>query len=135
MVDREGGVENQPNIVTHVEDIGTNLDNPTMNSDEEISQQEEQNTNTNECVVCHKSFETARGLRIHEGRVCKKRTQCILRSYKTRSQSTQEANHSGVTMETAEPSDELTHSDETKDLMASSQRQSEIEVSLNRIPS
>lgn len=112
MVDREGGVENQPNIGTHVEDTETDLDNPPINTDEEISQQEEQNTNTNECVVCHKTFDTVRGLKIHEGKVCKKRTQCIPRSYKTRSQSTQEANHSGVTMETAEPSNELPQIDE-----------------------
>ena len=73
--------------------------------------------NSNKCEVCHKTFGTFRGLRIHEGRVRKKKTtQCKPIGRKTRYQSSQESNHSVVTMVTAEPSTEKVNLNEEGEL-------------------
>ena len=50
-----------------------------------------------ECTHCYKTFVTLRGLRVHLGKVCRKKNkQCRSSDRKTRSKSSQEEHHSGL---------------------------------------
>ena len=61
-------------------------------------------TDKNTCTQCHRSFETERGLKIHQGKKCLKKMQCRSTDHKTCSRPTQDANHSGRVNGTAETS-------------------------------
>ena len=59
--------------------------------------------NSFECESCQKAFTTHRGLLIHQGRICNKKSkQCRSSDRKTRSKSSQESNHSGTISTSAE---------------------------------
>ncbi|XP_012945030.1 protein PRRC2C-like [Aplysia californica] len=59
--------------------------------------QKENQENSFMCEQCYRKFDTWRGLRVHQGKVClKKRRQCRSSDCKTRSKSSQDENHSGA---------------------------------------
>ena len=59
--------------------------------------------NSYECEICHKTFGTEKGLKIHLGKKCKKKTKQHRSSdRKTCNKSSQEPNHSGLSSVTAE---------------------------------
>ena len=87
MIDREGGVENQSNRDNQDMDLETKIGLTQWNS--------EGIENSFECRQCYKAFGSDIGLKIHQGKTCKKKTkQCRSSDRQTRSKSSQEANHS-----------------------------------------
>ena len=77
----------------------------TQKSDSETNHgQSQRTTDKNMCTQCHRSFETERGLKIHQGKKCMKKTQCGSTDRKTCTRPTQDANHSSRVNGTAETS-------------------------------
>ena len=112
MIGREEGVENQSLDRSRLTDSGTemvmsmdrgiDIDDRIMVTDTEA---EMITSNANgrdidnsvECADCKKHFKTIQGLKIHQGRVCRNKTKKRGSSdRKTRSKSSQDANHSGL---------------------------------------
>ena len=63
-----------------------------------------ENTNNHLCKQCNKSFGTNRGLKIHQGKKCKKDERRRSPDRKSCNRPTQESNHSGQVQVTAQPS-------------------------------
>ena len=97
MIDREGGVENQSDMTQTGNGLETDSGQPKRTS--------EHMNNSLDCDVCQRSFASIRGLRIHQGKVCKKKSkQCRSPDRQTRSITSQESNHSGLLDTTADAS-------------------------------
>ena len=60
-------------------------------------QQKDNHTGSTTCDVCHRTFGTVRGMRIHQGKVCRKKTKTQGRpsGRQTRGGTSQDTNHSG----------------------------------------
>ena len=96
-IGREGGVEDQSSIC---------LLTTTTEMETTTSKAIEQSINVRtqlECEFCNRKFKNSKGLKTHQGKVCKKRTkQCTSSDYQTRSKSSREAHHSGMILAAAE---------------------------------
>ena len=127
---REEGVENQsPDrllMTTQETELTTSFASDLENTAE---------TTQFECIDCQKSFGSLRGLKIHQGKVCKKqKKQCKPLGYKTRSKSSRDENHSGEIMATAESAetpavipDDILVEKKAKSLLASQQQHESME--------
>ena len=92
-IHREGGVEDGSDV--DLKDF-----DPSMNR----TMRTEQRQNSFSCEQCNKYFSTFRGLRIHQGKTCKKKERhCRSKDRKTRSQSSRDENHSGVITASVDP--------------------------------
>ena len=66
---------------------------PSMNR----TMRQEQRQNSFSCEQCNRNFGTLRGLKVHQGKTCKKKNRpCRSLDRKTRSQSSQDKHHSGL---------------------------------------
>ena len=84
---RERGVEDGSNRTDF-----TDFD-PSMNR----TMRQEQRQNSFSCEQCSRNFGTLRGLKVHQGKTCKKKSRpCRSSDRKTRSQSSQDKHHSGL---------------------------------------
>ena len=118
MIGREEGVENQspdrPRMTTTETEMITSTDRECGNDDRPTMMDTETNMTTSnayevengnplECAVCKRYFKNTRGLKIHQGRICKNKMKKRGSSdRKTRSKSTQDSNHSGLVYATPE---------------------------------
>ena len=118
MIGREEGVENQsldrPRMTTTATEMVTSIDRGVDNDDRPMVTNTEaemttsnaygiENENPLECVDCKKHFKNILGLKIHQGRICRKKTMKRGSSdRKTRSKSSQDPNHRGSITATPE---------------------------------
>ena len=119
MIGREEGVENQSidrsrmttteTEMTMSTERGVGNDDRTMMMTTEMDMTTSnaiENSNSLECDVCKKHFKNIRGLKIHQGRICRNKTKKRgSPDRKTRSKSSQDANHRGLI--TATPESEI----------------------------
>ena len=118
MIGREEGVENQsldrPRMMTTDTEMITSMDRGVDDDDRSMVTTTEAETTTSnaygiendeplECVDCKKHFKNILGLKIHQGRICRKKTTKRGSSdRKTRSKSSQDPNHRGLVTATPE---------------------------------
>ena len=94
MIVREGGVEEQSTRIDQTDD-----DHDMARTRDLDTEKNSGNGNSFRCELCSRTFGSLHGMRVHQGKTCKRKNKqggSEVSVRKTRSKSTQEENHSGM---------------------------------------